>query len=215
MAKLFLLRHLKSQWNEENRFSGWTDMPISLEGRKDAVKKAKEIFKTRIDEVFTSPLFRNVDTVVRVLEAGKQKYPIFIPRDGGKAQKWGDYFEGPRNFMPVYVSENLNERHYGSLEGLDKKKTMVKYGEEKVQLWRRDYNTAPPGGGESMKDVYKKRIVPFYEKYVEKDLKAGKNVLVVASHNSLRAIIKKIEKISDKDIVNVEMGYGELKTYDF
>ncbi len=215
MAKLFLLRHLKSQWNLENRFSGWTDVPISEIGKKDAAKKAKQVFKFKIDKIYTSPLFRNLDTVVRVLEAGKQKYPIFISRDGGKTQKWGDYFEGPENHTLVYVTENLNERHYGSLEGLNKKEIMEKYGEEKVHLWRRDYNASPPGGGESMKDVYKKRIVPFYKKYVEKDLKDGKNVLIVSSHNPLRALVKYIEKISNKDIVNLEIEYGGLLEYDF
>lgn len=215
MAKLFLLRHLKSQWNLENRFSGWTDMPISEVGKKDAVKRAKQVFKSRIDVVYTSPLFRNLDTTVRVLEAGKQKYPIFIPRDGGRTQRWGDFFEGPTNHMPVYVSNNLNERHYGSLEGLNKEETMKKYGKEKVQLWRREYNTAPPGGGESMKAVYKKRVVPFYKKYIEKDLKAGKNVLVVSSHNPLRALVKYIEGISDKDVINVEIEYGGLLEYNF
>jgi len=214
MAKLFLLRHFKSQWNLENRFSGWTDVPISQDGKKDALKKAKEVFQIRIDEIFTSPLFRNIDTVARILEAGKQKYPIFISRDGGKTQKWGDYFEGPRNFMPVYVTENLNERHYGKLEGLDKKETIAKYGEEKVRLWRRSYNISPPGGGENLKDVCK-RVLPFYKKYILKDLKAGKNVLVVASHNSLRALIKHIEKTSDKDIINVEIDYGALLKYEF
>lgn len=213
MAKLFLLRHLKSQWNLENRFSGWTDVPLSQKGIEDARKRAGQIFSTRIDEVFTSPLFRNIDTVVRVLEAGKQKYPIFISRDGGKIQEWGDYFGGPKNFMPVYVTQNLNERHYGSLEGLDKKKTMKKYGEEKVRLWRRSYDVAPPGGGESLKDVCN-RVNPFYKKYIEKDLKKGKNILVVGSHNSLRALIKKIEKIPDKDIINVEVDYGGLIKYE-
>jgi 2,3-bisphosphoglycerate-dependent phosphoglycerate mutase len=211
MAKLFLLRHLKSQWNLENRFSGWTDVPISQEGKNDAPKKANEIFQTKIDEIFTSPLFRNLDTVVRILEAGQQKYPIFISRDGGKTQCWGDYFEGPRNFMPVYVTENLNERYYGKIEGLNKKETMAKYGKEKVHLWRRSYNIAPPGG-ESLKDVYK-RAVPFYKKYVEKDLLKNRNVLIVASHNSLRALIKYLEKISDQDIINLEIDYGALLEY--
>jgi 2,3-bisphosphoglycerate-dependent phosphoglycerate mutase len=213
MAKLFLLRHLKSQWNLENRFSGWTDMPLSEEGKKDALEKAKEVFQVEIDEIFTSPLFRNIDTVVRILEAGKQKYPVFISRDGGRTQKWGDFFEGPRNFMPVYVTENLNERHYGRLEGLDKEETMAKYGKEKVHLWRRSYEIAPPGGGESLKDVYK-RVVPFYKKYIEKDLRKGKNVLIVASHNSLRALIKYLDKISDKDIIKTEVDYGELIKYN-
>jgi len=214
MAKLFLLRHFKSQWNLENRFSGWTDVPISEDGKADAVKRAGEIFKnhTRIDEIFTSSLFRNMDTVVRVLGAGKQKYPIFISRDGGKTQKWGDCFDGPENFMPVYVTEKLNERHYGSLVGLDKKQIMEKYGEEKVHLWRRSYKTKPPGGGESLKNV-SERLVPFYKKYIESDLKKGKNVLIVTSHNPLRALIKYLEKISDEDVANVEIGYGSLLEY--
>ncbi len=203
MAKLFLLRH----------FSGWTDVPISQDGKKDAAKKAKQIFRVHINEIFTSPLFRNIDSVARILEAGKQKYPIFISRDGGKTQEWGDYFEGPGNFMPVYVTKDLNERHYGKLEGLNKKKTIAKYGEEKVHLWRRSYNVSPPGGGESLKDVCR-RTIPFYKKYIEKDLKKGKNVLVVASHNSLRALMKYIEKIGDKDVINVEVDYGGLIKYE-
>ena len=211
MAKLFLLRHLKSQWNEENRFTGWTDVPISQAGKNNASKKAKEIFQTKVDEIFTSPLFRNLDTVARILEADQQKYPIFISRDGGKTQRWGDYFEGSGNFMPVYVTENLNERYYGKIEGLNKEETMAKYGKEKVHLWRRSYEIAPPGG-ESLKDVYK-RTVSFFKKYIEKDLKEGKNILIVASHNSLRAIIKYLEKISDQDIINVEVDYGALLEY--
>ena len=213
MAKLFLLRHLKSQWNLENRFSGWTDVPISEIGKKDAIERAKEIFKTRIDEVFTSPLFRNIDTAVRVLEAGHQKNPVLISRDGGKTQKWGDYFGGPENFIPVYVTEKLNERHYGSLEGLSKKKTITKYGKEKVHLWRRSYKVRPPGGGESLKDV-SRRMIPFYKEYIEKDLKKGKNILIVSSHNPLRALVKYLEKISDDDIINVEIGYGSLLNYN-
>jgi 2,3-bisphosphoglycerate-dependent phosphoglycerate mutase len=213
MAKLFLLRHLKSKWNKANRFSGWTDVPLSEEGKKDAAKRAKEIFKSRIDVIFTSPLFRNIDTVVRILEAGKKKYPIFISRDGGKIQQWGDFFGGPRDFTTVYVTQNLNERHYGSLEGLNKKEIAKKYGKEKVRLWRRSYEVAPPGGGESLKDVYE-RVVPFYKKHIEKELKKGKNVLVVSSHNSLRALMKYIDKIPDEDIINLEVDYGGLVKYN-
>lgn len=211
MAKLFLLRHLKSQWNEENRFTGWTDVPLSQEGKSEAYRKTKVVFQAQIDEIFTSPLFRNLDTVARILEAAQQNYPIFISRDGGRTQSWGDYFEGSGNFMPVYVTENLNERYYGKLEGLNKKEIIKKYGEEKVHLWRRSYDIAPPGG-ESLKDVYK-RTIPFFRKYIEKDLKEGKNILIVASHNSLRAIVKYLEKISDQDIINLEIDYGGLLEY--
>ena len=128
-------------------------------------------------------------------------------------KKWGNFTDISPNDVPTYVSENLNERYYGKLQGLNKAETIEKYGEEKVRLWRRSYDVAPPGG-ESIKDVYK-RTVPFFKKYVEKDLKNDKNVLLVASHNSLRAIVKYIEDISDEDVVNLEIPFGALAEYEF
>jgi 2,3-bisphosphoglycerate-dependent phosphoglycerate mutase len=107
----------------------------------------------------------------------------------------------------------LNERYYGKLQGLNKKEMMKKYGFEKVRLWRRSFEIAPPGG-ESLKEVVK-RTAPFYKKYIEKDLRKGKNVLVVASHNPLRALIKYIEKISNEDIINVEVPFAGLIRYEF
>lgn len=213
MAKLFLLRHLKSQWNEENRFAGWTDGPLA-KGQEEKVKElALEIFRFRVDKVYTSPLFRNMDTVAEIFDYGINKYPFFIHLDGGKMQEWGNYEDLTSNDAPVYVSENLNERYYGKLQGLDKEETIKKYGEEQVRLWRRDFNSAPLEG-ESLKDVYD-RAVPFYRKFVEKDLKEGKNILIVASHNSLRALVKYVEKISDEDIADVELPFGALIEYDF
>ena len=143
------------------------------------------------------------------------KYPIFLHLDGGKMQKLGKFGipQGSEDYYPVYVSENLNERSYGKLQGLNKQETIKKYGEEKVHLWRRSYDVAPPGG-ESLKDVCK-RATPFFKKFVEKDLKSGKNVLVVGSHNSLRAIVKYIENIPDDKIINFEMPFGSLVKYDF
>lgn len=213
MAKLFLLRHLKSQWNEDNRFAGWTDGPLSKKATSSALGLANEIFKDKIDIVYTSPLFRNQDTVARIFECVEYKYPFFIHMDGGKMQKWGNYTDTSINDVPTYISENLNERYYGELQGLDKAETIKKYGEEKVHLWRRSYEVAPPGG-ESEKDVYK-RTTPFYQKYIEKNLKADKNILVVASHNSLRAIVKYIENISDDKIINLELPFGSLTKYQF
>jgi 2,3-bisphosphoglycerate-dependent phosphoglycerate mutase len=213
MAKLFLLRHLKSQWNEENRFAGWTDGPLTKKGSVNALELANEIFKDKIDVVYTSPLFRNQDTVARIFEAVEKKYPFFIHLDSGKMQKWGNYTDISENDVPAYVSENLNERYYGELQGLNKEETIKKYGEEKVHLWRRSYDVAPPGG-ESEKDVYK-RTVPFFKIYIEKDLKDGENVLVVASHNSLRAIVKYIENISDEKIIDLELPFGSLVKYEF
>ena len=213
MPKLFLLRHLKSQWNEDNRFAGWTDGPLSKKATTGALSLANEIFKDKIDIVYTSPLFRNQDTVARIFECVEYKYPFFIHMDGGKMKKWGNFTDTSINDVPTYVSENLNERYYGKLQGLDKEETIKKYGEEKVHLWRRSYAVAPPGG-ESEKDVYK-RTTPFYQKYIEKDLKAGKNILVVASHNSLRAIVKYIEGIPDDKIIDLELPFGSLTKYQF
>lgn len=212
MAKLILLRHLKSQWNMENRFAGWTDGPLSSEGKEKAAEIAEQLSALQFDKIYTSPLFRNMDTVSRVFE-NSPKYPFFIHLDGGKMQKWGNCEDLSEDDISTYVSESLNERYYGKLQGLNKEETIKKYGEDQVRLWRRSYKVAPPGG-ESLADAVK-RTTPFYRKYIEKDLKLGKNVLVVASHNSLRALVKYIEKIPDEKIINFEIPYGGWLEYEF
>jgi len=203
MPKLILLRHFKSQWNEENRFTGWVDVPV--------LKADFEIPILDFEVAYTSPLIRNLHTVLKVFEK-QEKYPIFR-HFKDKMQKWGTFEELNKDYIPVYVSEALNERYYGKLQGLNKEATMEKYGKEKVQLWRRSYDVVPPGG-ESLADVVK-RVTPFYKKHAEKDLAEGKNVLIVASHNSARAVIKYVEKISDKDIIKVEMPFGGMLVYEF
>ena len=231
MAKLFLLRHLKSQWNQDKEFAGWVDNPLSDEGILAAKEIAEKLSGEKIEAAYTSPLMRNEETVLRIFEHNPDKYPLFIHLDGGKmsrwgahrgssgqilfapGQKWGNFTDMNQDDIPVYVSENLNERYYGKLQGLKKEEVVNLYGEERVHLWRRGWNEKPPGG-ESLKDVYK-RAVPFFKKYVEKDLTAGKNILVVASHNSLRAIVKYIENISDQDVANLELPFGALMEYEF
>lgn len=189
MAKLFLLRHLQSQWNKENRFTGWTDVPLSKEGIESAKEVAGKLTGFRIDKVYTSPLIRNKETVSLIMEnLGKKD-------------------------LPIIIDKALDERNYGKLQGLNKDEVKKQYGEEQVKLWRRSWQEAPPGG-ESLEGVFK-RTVPFFQKYIERDLRAGKNVLIVASHNSLRALVKYIEKISDKDIINLEINYGGLREYEF
>jgi len=213
MAKLILLRHIKSQWNEENRFTGWVDVPLDENETSKAKELAEKIFQFRIDKIYTSSLFRNKDTVARIFEYGNIKYPVFWHLDGGKTQKWGNYTDISENDVPVFVTEKLNERYYGKLQGENKETAMKKYGAKIVHLWRRSYKVAPPGG-ESLKKVFK-RTVPFYKKYIEPDLKKEENVLIVASHNSLRAIVKYIENISDEKIIDVEIPYGGLIEYEF
>ncbi|MFA5878191.1 MAG: histidine phosphatase family protein [Candidatus Staskawiczbacteria bacterium] len=214
MAKLFLLRHIKSQWNKENRFAGWSDGPLDEDEFYEAKFLADKIFKKfKIDKIYCSRLFRNMDTVARMLEYGTDKYPMFLHLDGGRMQKWGSYLDGNEAAVPVLVSERLNERYYGKLQGMNKEEAAKKYGEKTVHLWRRSYNVAPPKG-ESLRAVFK-RVVPFYNQYIAKDLKNGKNVLVVASHNSLRTIVKNIEKIPDSKIIDLEIPYAGLFSYDF
>ncbi len=213
MAKLFLLRHLQSQWNKDDRFAGWTDGPLSKGQENIAKELAEKLFKNRIDAIYCSPLFRNMDTVAKILESLPEKYPFFVHLDKGKMKEWGNYTDISSNDIPVYVSENLNERYYGKLQGLNKKETIEKYGQEQVKSWRRSYNIAPPGG-ESEKQVFQ-RTIPFYKKFIEKDLKNGKNVLLIASHNALRAIAKYIEKVPDKAIINLEIPYAGLIEYEF
>jgi 2,3-bisphosphoglycerate-dependent phosphoglycerate mutase len=187
MSKLILLRHLQSQWNKENRFTGWTDVPLSEEGTRDAKKVAEKLFGFKIDKVYTSPLIRNKGTAYLILkELGKED-------------------------LPVVIDKALDERNYGKLQGLNKDEVKAEYGEEKVQLWRRSWQQAPPQG-ESLKDVYN-RVIPFYKNNIEKDLKQGINILIVASHNSLRALVKYLEEISDDKIINLEIEPGSLKEY--
>jgi len=214
MPKLLLLRHIKSQWNRENRFAGWTDGPLDEDQVYDAKRLADKTLKRfKVDKIYCSALFRNMDTVARMFEFGSKKYPMFKHLDGGQMQKWGNYVTPNNDEVPVFVSEKLNERYYGKLQGMNKDDVMKQFGKDKVHLWRRSYNIPPPGG-ESLKDVVK-RTVPFYKKYVENDLLAGRNVLIVASHNSLRAIAKYVENISDKEISEFEISYAGLIEYDF
>lgn len=189
MANLYLQRHLQSQWNKENRFTGWTDIPLSEEGIESVDAVAEKLVGFEIDKVYTSPLLRNKQTVSLILEKlGLEK-------------------------ISIVENKALDERNYGELTGMNKQETIEKYGSEQVRMWRRSYNIAPPKG-ESLEDVYK-RAVLFFKENIEKDLIEGKNILVVASHNSLRAIIKYVENISDEKIIDIEIPFGALVKYKF
>ncbi len=212
MAKLYLQRHLKSQWNVEDRFAGWTGAPLSKEGLEMVNSVAERLSKENFDIGFTSPLPRNMQTVIELYK-NFSKYPFFSYLDGGKMQEWGNFDKVTENCTQFFVSEKLNERYYGQLQGLNKAETKNKYGQEKVLLWRTSYDVAPPEG-ESGSDVYN-RVVPFYKDFIEKELISGKNVLVVSSHHPLRAIIKYIENIPDQDMIKVEIPFAGLVIYEF
>ena len=188
MPNLVLIRHGQSKWNEENRFTGWIDIPLAKSGEKEAKKAGEKLKGYKFDEAFTSVLVRAIRTYEIIAEVAGFSH---IPLEKDKA---------------------LNERMYGDLQGLNKDDTRKKFGAEQVQLWRRSYDIAPPNG-ESLKDTAA-RVLPYYHSRIEPDLKAGKNIIIAAHGNSLRALIMYLENISKDDIIKLEIPTGVPIVYE-
>lgn len=179
MGTLILIRHGQSQWNLENRFTGWTDVDLTEQGRKDAATSASALSEFRFDHAFTSVLKRAIDTLDIILRTLDQS-------------------------PEITKDVALNERHYGDLQGLNKAETADKYGADQVQLWRRSYSTQPPNG-ESIEDC-EKRTWPYFQQHILPLLKADKTVIVAAHSNSLRPIIKNLEGMKGDDVAVMEIG---------
>ena len=188
MAKLVPIRHGQSQWNLENRFTGWTDVPLTEKGREEARRGAEKIKGIPFDKAFTSMLTRAQKTLEILLEA--------IGQEG----------------IPVEKNQALNERHYGELQGLNKDEMKKKYGEEQVQLWRRSYDVAPPGG-ESLKDTAA-RTLPYFREKILPEVKAGKNILVSAHGNSLRSIVMELDHLTKEQVLQLELATGAPIVYE-
>ncbi len=205
---LILVRHGQSLWNQQNRFTGWKDIDLSEQGKKEA-RKVADLLKEKnlkFDLACTSLLKRAIHTLWIILEEMDQMW------------------------IPVIKTWRLNERHYGKLTGLNKKEIAKTYGEEQIQIWRRNYSAIPPPSalipntdrryadiqtlpqGESLQQT-KKRVLPFWEKTIIPDLQAGKTILMVAHGNSLRALIKHIESLNDEEITKVEVPTGTPIAY--
>ena len=210
MIKLVLIRHGESIWNLENRFTGWTDIDLSENGIKEA-HDAGKILKAKgysFDIAYTSVLKRANHTLDIILEELNSQ-------------------------IPINYSWQLNERHYGALQGLNKKDTALKYSEEQVQIWRRSYATRPPAltddderyqemlnnyseyipHTESLKDTFE-RVVPYFEKEIAPKLKTGKKILIVAHGNSLRSLIKYLDNLTDTEVVKVEIPTATPLVYE-
>ena len=214
MSKLVLVRHGQSQWNLENRFTGWVDVPLSKNGIDEAISAGKKLADYKFDVMYVSHMLRAIQTLNYILvESNSQKTPIF-KHENDRVRKWElNYTSNPETEIPVFQSVELAERFYGDLQGLNKQKTREKYGDEQVHLWRRSYDINPPNG-ESLKDTCN-RTTPYYKKYIVKDLEEGKTVLVSAHGNSLRAITMYVENISEEEIPIVEIPTGVPIVYSF
>lgn len=205
---LILLRHGQSDWNEKNLFTGWVDVRLTEKGRAEAARGGELIREAGIlpDVLYTSVLSRAIQTANLALDAAD------------------------RLWIPVKRSWRLNERHYGALQGKDKAQTLAEFGEEKFMEWRRSFDTPPPPlpndsewsqandpryvgmdgpmpQTECLKDVIE-RMIPYWESEITKDLAAGKTVLVTAHGNSLRALVKHLDGISDEDIAGLNIPTG-------
>ncbi|MFN3712816.1 MAG: 2,3-diphosphoglycerate-dependent phosphoglycerate mutase [Alcanivoracaceae bacterium] len=214
--KLVLVRHGQSAWNQENRFTGWKDVDLTEQGVGEA-RRAGELLKEagfEFDVAYTSVLKRAIRTLWTILD--------------GMDQMW----------IPVIRNWRLNERHYGALQGLNKAETAQKYGEEQVLIWRRSYDIPPPAMDktderyaghqrvyrdnlkdeeipltESLKETVA-RFVPYYQAEIEPQIKAGKQVLIVAHGNSLRALVKHLDSISEEEIIKLNIPTGIPLVYE-
>lgn len=207
MGKLVLIRHGQSQWNLENRFTGWIDIPLSNQGRKEAKQAGRTVRDILFDWAFTSKLIRAVETLLLVLSVNQeQKTPIFVPEGEGE-KNWGEHYKpNPLREIPVYRALALNERYYGDLQGLNKLDSAQRWGAEQVRLWRRSYEQAPPGG-ESLKDTVV-RVIPYLKEIILPSLSNNKNLLIVAHGNTLRAIIMMLENMPAEKVAELEIPTG-------
>ena len=189
MALLILLRHGESVWNLENRFTGWIDVELSKKGKQEAEAAGNNLEDIPIDKVYTSVLKRAIHTCDIALKVAKNKA------------------------LPTVRDQALNERHYGDVQGLNKAETARKFGAEQVHIWRRSYDVAPPHG-ESLKDTAA-RTLPYFKQYVMADLRAGKNILIVAHGNSLRSIVMELDQMTKEQVLELNIPTGIPIVYEF
>ena len=188
MKHVVLIRHGESNWNLENRFTGWVDVPLSPKGEQEAREAGEKLRAFQFDHGFTSVLTRAIRTLEIVLDV--------IGQPG----------------LPVEQDQALNERMYGELQGLNKTETAEKYGEAQVKLWRRSYDVRPPGG-ESLQDTAE-RVLPYYRERIWPRLANGETLLVAAHGNSLRALVMHLDRLSREDVLELNIPTGAPLLYE-
>jgi 2,3-bisphosphoglycerate-dependent phosphoglycerate mutase len=226
MAKLILLRHGQSVWNQLNLFTGWVDIPLSEKGIEESFASGRAIKDIPIDVIFTSALIRAQMTAMLAMTLhSSRKVPMLMPplTAQSSAALNGEVLPGawakiysPKtqaDCIPVFPAQELNERMYGELQGLNKDETRQRFGAEQVQIWRRSFDVVPPQG-ESLAMTCA-RALPFFEAKILPYLVKGDNVLVVAHGNSLRAIMMKLDHLTKEQVVHLELATGEPIIYDF
>jgi 2,3-bisphosphoglycerate-dependent phosphoglycerate mutase len=187
MAQLVIVRHGQSQWNLENRFTGWVDVDLAPKGIEEAHAAGQKLKEFKFDMAYTSALKRAQRTLDIILgEMGVE--------------------------LPITRNEALNERMYGDLQGMNKDEARKEFGEEQVHIWRRSYDVPPPGG-ESL-ELTAKRVLPYFEADIVPQLKAGKNIIIAAHGNSLRALVMALEKLSPEQILKTEIPTGAPRLYE-
>jgi 2,3-bisphosphoglycerate-dependent phosphoglycerate mutase len=188
MGRLILLRHGESQWNLENRFTGWVDVALSPRGIQEAKNAGEKLRPYRFDRAYTSVLQRANETLRLALEVIGQ------------------------STVPIERDKALNERMYGELQGLNKSETAKKYGEDQVKIWRRSYDVRPPGG-ESLKDTAE-RVLPYYEQTIKPHVLAGETILIAAHGNSLRALVMELEQLTKEQVLELNIPTGAPLLYE-
>ncbi len=188
MSQLVLIRHGESQWNLENRFTGWVDVPLTPKGEEEARAAGDKLKSFQFDCAFTSVLMRAKNTLRIVLDIIGQAA------------------------IPIMEDKALNERMYGELQGLNKAETAKKFGDEQVKIWRRSFDVPPPGG-ESLKDTAA-RVLPYFESQIQPQILAKKTVLIVAHGNSLRSLVMHLENLSREAVLELNIPTGAPLFYD-
>ncbi len=188
MSTLIIFRHGQSVWNLENKFTGWVDVELTEKGIEEARNAGEKLKPFKFDLAYASDLKRAQNTLKTALEVAGQPN------------------------VPTTFNKALNERMYGDLQGLDKTETAKKFGEDRVKIWRRSYDIAPPNG-ESLKDTAA-RVIPYYKAEIEPKLKEGKNIVIAAHGNSLRALIMYLENMTPEQILEFEIGTAVPRHYE-